>query len=249
MALVAFEFRGVWLYRLAIPQKDEAYRVAWQLRDEGFRILDHGTDTTVQRPHVDGLIGGQGMELLRCEAAVACDLCQQLLRRYSWEAANSGANDRPEWQNALMNRNEVNHIAGLSPIRRGGCLVGRQVDGVEDVAEQIVGQHREEPKVGIRDPFEQGVFAVQRYDRISLAGSRSTPRHRVAGSAQGSGVGFCRSFQTLDGILEDVDIRGKPRAIPVDRYATGNVAIGAALRGQDAKDIRLKATEWHGKVA
>lgn len=54
------------------------------------------------------------------------------------------------------------------------------------------------------------------------------PGQLKPGRGQSPGIGIGGGCKPLFGVLEDIDIAGKTRSFPVQRYAAGYVAVEAA---------------------
>ena len=57
-----------------------------------------------------------------------------------------------------VNRDQVDDVAWFAAVGGRGRFVGREVDRVKDVSEQLIGLGGKEAKVAVSDPFEKDRF-------------------------------------------------------------------------------------------
>jgi hypothetical protein len=149
-----------------------------------------------------------------------------------------------------MDRDQIDNISRHTPIGRRGGLVRGQVRRVQNVAGQFILQGREKPKIRIRDPFELRLFTEPIHHRRALAAPapRKQGYFKTRGCDDGA-IAFGGRQKLLIAIVEDIDVRGKPRPIPIECDPARHITVGAALARQEAQEMRLELTERHGTTA
>ena len=92
----------------------------------------------MQEGHVDRPLCRQRLKLIRREAAVPRDLGEHLFRGLARKLADGRAHHGAERQNRFVDRDQIDNIARLAAVGCRSRLVGRQIDRMEHIAEQLV---------------------------------------------------------------------------------------------------------------
>lgn len=122
-----------------------------------------------------------------------------------------------------MDRTQVDNVAGLPPSRRGHGLVGREIDRVQDITENLVAHRREEPEVAVQHPFEFRAFGAAGPDGLEKRRLAPLPFDGQAAGLENRSVLGPRARDAFFTIMENVDIARQTGGIANQPGAAGHM--------------------------
>ena len=130
MTLIFAELGEVGLDGLAALEKQTPHGVTRNPADKCFCLVEHAADASVKIGNIDEPLGRQHAEVFHCKSAISSDIGEHFLWRLSGKTSDSGADYGPKRQNAFMNRQKVEDVAGFTTVGRGGSFVRGKVGRV-----------------------------------------------------------------------------------------------------------------------
>ena len=148
-----------------------------------------------------------------------------------------------------MNRHKLNDVAELASTGGGHHFVHGKIDRMKHIAERFIRHGREKPVVAVSCPFKAGPGTIARHFRGIQQRQLATPRHAIARGRKRLSVGQGRVCYPFLAIMENANVIGDARRVPVQRRGAGNIAFGIAVGRDKAQNFGLNIRERHGRPA
>jgi hypothetical protein len=137
------------------------------------------------------------------------------------------------------------HIARLTPPPGSQRLVGRKIENVQAVAEDVVPDGREKPEVAVAHPFQLRAFSAPLNDRAKNARFAPQPLNDETVLGQQRRIGNGGARDAFFAVVKDVDVTGETRTIPIEGARPGDIVFGTAARRQQQQNFALELRERH----
>jgi hypothetical protein len=167
----------------SLVQKNKAHGIARNPADKHLRVFEHVADAPVKVGHVDGLFCRQYAKFFSGKAAVSRNVGKHFFRRLARKSAYGGTYRGPERKDGFMDGHQVNNVARFAPVGSGGCLIRRQVHGMQHVTEKLIPLRRKKTEGGVVNPFQPHLIAQAFKLSLALAGDDLPPRAFKSGAS------------------------------------------------------------------
>ena len=148
-----------------------------------------------------------------------------------------------------MNGDKIDDVPRNTAARCRGSFVRGEIGRMQDKSEQFIGLRRKEAKIGICGPFELGPVATPADNRGVQARTPTVkPIQFVSGILNQRRIRSGHRGKPFVTVVENIDVTGKPRTVPVERDCSGNVTVRIALRCEKAQQLRLEPAKRHGTI-